>query len=762
MTDHIYPQFATHNAHTVAAILDMADDPQTYEFQRLHGMGEALHTSVLKQNQTHCRIYAPVGAHEDLLAYLVRRLLENGANSSFVNQIVDESVAPETVAADPIDAVLALDGDVSHAHIARPIHLFGEDRPNSKGWDITDPLTVERLNDARGLYRTTQWNAEPMVGFARSVTGTGRLITNPADPTDTVGIVNDASPEDVERAFAAAAEEFPNWAAEPASHRADCLRRVANAYETNAPELMALACREAGKTLLDGIAEVREAVDFLRFYAAEAERLETEEPADALGTFVCISPWNFPLAIFTGQISAALAAGNAVIAKPAEQTCLIAARAVELMVEAGIPLGVIQLLPGDGLGVGAPLVSSSNLAGVCFTGSTETAQAINRSMADHADQSAPLVAETGGLNAMIVDSSALPEQAVRDAVMSAFQSAGQRCSAARLVYIQKDVEERTLVMLKGAMAALRLGNPWDLSTDVGPVIDAEAEQGLTDYISEQDNAGRVIARLPVPDTLKEGRFVTPTVVRVDGINDMEREIFGPVLHIATFDPEDINSVVDTINDRGYGLTLGIHTRVDQRVQDIIERAHVGNIYVNRNQIGAVVGSQPFGGEGLSGTGPKAGGPLYIRRFRKPKQGVQPNVSLTETDLPGPTGESNRHRVHPRGRVLCLGNIGASSDSDHGADQRAAAERFGNAVDQKEGKSFDASSLIEMAQIDAVMATGDPEELRALRKALAARSGQIVPLVVDPSDICSLVSERALCIDTTAAGGNATLLAAAAE
>jgi len=752
MTDRIYPQFATHNAHTVAAILELANDPKSFEFQRLHGMGESLHTAVLRTNKTQCRIYAPVGAHEDLLAYLVRRLLENGANSSFVNQIVDETVPPETVAADPIAAVQALGATISHAHITHPSALFGSARKNAKGWDLTDPVTVDDLNQARDVFRTHHWKAAPIVGFDRAHSDAGREVTNPADTFDRVGMVYDATAADVERAFEAATVAYPDWAASLASHRAACLRRVADAYEDNAPELMALACREAGKTLLDGVAEIREAVDFLRFYASEAERLESLEPANPLGTFVCISPWNFPLAIFTGQISAALAAGNAVIAKPAEQTCLIAARAVELMIESGIPCGVIQLLPGDGLAVGAPLVSSPHLAGVCFTGSTETAHAINRAMADHADPTAPLIAETGGLNAMIVDSSALPEQAVRDAVMSAFQSAGQRCSAARIVYVQKDVEHRTLTMLKGAMAALRIGNPWNISTDVGPVIDEEAQNGLQAYIDDQDAKGHVIARLAVPDALRAGRFVTPTVVRVDGIEAMEREIFGPVLHIATFEPEDLNAVVDAINARGYGLTLGIHTRVDQRVQDIVERAHVGNIYVNRNQIGAVVGSQPFGGEGLSGTGPKAGGPLYLRRFRKPKPGVRPDVALNETDLPGPTGESNRHRVHPRGDVWCFG-----TDV-----QREAVEALGNTVHVMDRNDFDVSSLETISNVDAVMAMGTEDALRSIRQALAARPGPIVPLVLDPSDVCGLVTERALCIDTTAAGGNASLLAAAAE
>lgn len=758
MTDRIYPQFATHNAHTVAAILDMGADAESFEFQRLHGMGEALHTMVLRANGTRCRIYAPVGAHEDLLAYLVRRLLENGANSSFVNQIVDASVPPETVAADPFAAVEANGDAVAHPHIARPADLFGTARRNAKGWDLTDPVTVDDLDAARAEFRTHRWTAAPMLGTGGGGGGATREVTNPANPSDVVGTVQDATAADVDAAFAAAAGSFESWSGDGAAHRAGVLRRTADLYEAHAPELMALATREAGKTQLDGVAEVREAVDFLRFYAAEAERLETLEPGEALGTFVCISPWNFPLAIFTGQISAALAAGNCVIAKPAEQTCLIAARAVGLMHEAGVPVGAVQLLPGDGPTVGGPLVSDARLAGVCFTGSTETAMRINTAMAEHADPSAPLIAETGGLNAMIVDSTALPEQAVRDAVMSAFQSAGQRCSAARIVYIQKEAEDRTLAMLKGAMAALRVGDPWDLSTDVGPVIDAEAKDGLDAYIAEQDAEGRVIARLPIPKEAGDGRFVTPAVVRVGGIDDMDREIFGPVLHVATFDAARLDETIATINARGYGLTLGIHTRVDQRVQDIIEQAKVGNIYVNRNQIGAVVGSQPFGGEGLSGTGPKAGGPLYLRRFRRPAAASAPDLALAECDLPGPTGESNRHRIHPRGRVVCLGRLGADDAVVRQA-QIAAAERFGNTVVDAPA---DPAAVATMDEIGAVMAEGAPEALRAVRSALASRPGAIVPLVTRTNDVCGLVGERALCIDTTAAGGNASLLAQAAE
>lgn len=756
MTDRIYPQFATHNAHTVAAVLAMAESKESFEFQRLHGMGEALHDTVMANNATRCRIYAPVGAHEDLLAYLVRRLLENGANSSFVNQIVDESISPAEIAADPIAAVETLAGDVAHPRITPPPALFEPGRKNAKGWDITDPLELAELDAGRNAFRSATWNAKPMLAGGSVSKGASRTVKNPINPDDRVGTVQDATPADVDAAYTAAVEGFETWAATPVAERAGMLRRVADLYEANAPELMALATREAGKTLLDGVAEVREAADFLRYYAAEAERLEVSEPARPMGVFACISPWNFPLAIFTGPIAAALASGNAVIAKPAEQTCLIAARAVELMREAGIPASAIQLLPGNGPDVGSPLVSDPRLAGVCFTGSTDTAQAINRAMAANVDPSAPLIAETGGLNAMILDSTALAEQGVRDVVVSAFQSAGQRCSAARILYIQKDVEERTMTMLKGAMAALRIGDPWDVSSDLGPVIDAEAHDGLSAYIEEQRGKGNVVASLPVPTDIAKGHVVPPTIVKCSGIEAMEREMFGPILHVATFDAKKLDDVVASINARRYGLTLGVHTRVDERVQDIVSAAKVGNIYINRNQIGAIVNSQPFGGEGLSGTGPKAGGPLYIRRFRKPVKGVIPAVSLGETDLPGPTGESNRYRTTPRGRIACAGELGAADGGAMLEKQIAAAESFGNAVVNVAGQSLEEIAALD--DIEGVMATGGDEALRDLRQKLAARTGPIVLLITDPADVCSLVGERTLCIDTTAAGGNASLLA----
>lgn len=605
MTDRIYPQFATHNAHTVAAILAMAGDRQSYEFQRLHGMGEALHEAVRQAEGTRCRIYAPVGAHSDLLAYLVRRLLENGANSSFVHQIVDKAVSPQEIARDPFGMV-ERQGPAANPAIPRPADIFGEERANAKGWDITDPVALAEIEAGRKKFAAPH-------GWKAGGKGKARDVVNPAVPREVVGAVVEADAAQVKKAVAAAVKAQPGWEATPVSQRAAALLKAADLYETHAAEFFALCSREAGKVLADGVAEVREAADFLRYYAGQAQKVEADTAAR--GVIACISPWNFPLAIFTGQIAAALATGNAVVAKPAEQTPLIAARAVGLLHEAGIPKDVLHLLPGDGPAIGAPLTADPRIAGVCFTGSTEVARLIERQLARTAEPDAMLIAETGGLNAMIVDSTALPEQAVRDIVASAFQSAGQRCSALRILYVQKDVEAKVLEMLKGAMACLRLGDPWAISTDVGPVIDDEARDGLLAYCARMEKEGRLIARL---DTPGEGRFVAPHIFRVSGIGEMEREMFGPILHVATFEADEIDRVILDINAKGYGLTFGLHTRIEARVQHIVDGIHAGNIYVNRNQIGAVVGVQPFGGQNLSGTGPKAGGPHYLPRFATEK------------------------------------------------------------------------------------------------------------------------------------------------
>ncbi len=761
LTDRIYPQFATHNAHTVAAILDLARQmgrgPADFEFQRLHGMGETLHTIVLQKERTRCRIYAPVGAHEDLLAYLVRRLLENGANSSFVNQIVDEDVPADVVAACPFD-------QLGHDRpLTKGPDLFQPERINSKGWDLTHAPTLQEHAQASHAFKSVQFGAHPLTSscpkFARRRLQGAQPVPNPANPGDVVGRVRNATAKDIADALDSAAP----WDADVAT-RAKVLNAVADAYEANATELFAILTREAGKCLPDAVAELRESVDFLRYYAAQGK-----PDQQARGIWTCISPWNFPLAIFTGQIAAALAAGNAVLAKPAEQTPLIAMRAVELMHKAGVPVAAIQLLPGGG-DVGAALTGDARIAGVAFTGSTATALKIRANMAAHCAPGTPLIAETGGLNAMIVDSTALPEHAVRDIVNGAFRSAGQRCSALRCLYVQEDISEKLLKMLKGAMDELSLGDPWLLSTDVGPVIDAAAHQTIADHVATAKAEGRIIHQIKAP---AQGHFIAPTAIRVNGIADLQREVFGPVLHIATFKAHQLDQVIADINATGYGLTFGLHTRIDDRVQTVVERINAGNLYVNRDQIGAIVGSQPFGGEGLSGTGPKAGGPHYLPRFAAPAAPPaatdwKTNADISAlgsrlakmvmpagkppTDLPGPTGESNRHSLHPRGPVLCLG-----PGPEAVAAQIAAVEALGGAAVGADG-AVTADALATFSPLGVVLWWGDATLGRAYEAALAQRKGPITALVTAMPDTAHVMHERHVCIDTTAAGGNAALLA----
>jgi RHH-type proline utilization regulon transcriptional repressor/proline dehydrogenase/delta 1-pyrroline-5-carboxylate dehydrogenase len=815
MTDRIYPQFATHNAHSVSAVLELAKDlgRDKFEFQRLHGMGESLHDQVLADSKVPCRIYAPVGAHKDLLAYLVRRLLENGANSSFVNQIVDTSITPEEIAKDPIDVVMQLGHDISSKAIVPPAKIFGEQRRNSKGWDITDPVTVAEIDAGRNQYKTHQWQGGPVLAVESSSDEVVE-VRNPADPDDLVGHITYTSEADIHAAMDAARDGFSQWSAVPAEQRAEMIRKVGDLYEENVHELFALTTREAGKSLLDAVAEIREAVDFAMYYANEGIRYKDD--GQARGVMCCISPWNFPLAIFTGQILANLAAGNAVLAKPAEQTSLLAVRAVELMHQAGIPKAAVQLLPGTGATVGSALTSDARVAGVCFTGSTATAQRINKAMAENMAPDAPLVAETGGLNAMIVDSTALPEQVVRDVLASSFQSAGQRCSALRILYVQEDIADNLLEMLYGAMEELGIGDPWLLSTDVGPVIDENARKKISDHCAAFEQQGKLLKKLPVPE---KGRFVSPTVLRVSGIEEMEEEIFGPVLHVATFAAKDIDKVIDAVNAKGYGLTFGIHSRVDRRIEHIARRIKVGNTYVNRNQIGAIVGSQPFGGEGLSGTGPKAGGPHYVRRFIKgevvekaaPADAktiaagkVQKLINqLAKTDvpsaegrqqalkpyfgdvpaplddgyeeMPGPTGEQNHLSCHARGVVLCLG-----PDAESALEQAGTALSQGNKVVViapgveklladaiKAGLPVAAvdgllepEALIQLSGYEAVTSVAEKSLLKQYRQALAKRDGALLPIITEHTLDQRYVIERHLCIDTTAAGGNASLIASA--
>ncbi|MYA89686.1 MAG: bifunctional proline dehydrogenase/L-glutamate gamma-semialdehyde dehydrogenase PutA [Boseongicola sp. SB0662_bin_57] len=817
MRDRVYPQFATHNAHSVAAILHMASgDRSSFEFQRLHGMGDALHDLIRQSEGTRCRIYAPVGTHKDLLAYLVRRLLENGANSSFVHQIVDSSVSAEEIARDPLAAAEAADFAPNPA-MPKPSDVFAP-RPNSRGWDITDPVDLAMIDAGREPFQAPfQWSAAPLSPCTHD--GKARNVVNPADPNDIVGKVVETHPDRAAEAVTVAIKAQPAWESLGARKRAEVLRQISGLFEANAAEIFALLAREAGKTLIDAVAEIREAVDFLRYYADEAER--AGDNCVARGVIVCISPWNFPLAIFTGQIAAALAAGNAAIAKPAEQTPLIASRATAWMREAGVPDGVIQFLPGEGSGIGAKLTADSRIGGVCFTGSTDTAHVINRQLAETAPD-ALLIAETGGMNAMIVDSTALLEQATRDIVRSAFQSSGQRCSSLRALYVQADIEAELVQMIEGAIDTLVIGDPRWIETDIGPVIDAEAHEGITAYIDAQAAAGRVIKRMPIPAS---GFFVPPTLIRVDGIEDVEREVFGPVLHLASFDGDQIDQVIDKINAKGFGLTFGLHSRIDRRVQRILDRIDVGNVYVNRDQVGAVVGSQPFGGHGLSGTGPKAGGPNFLSRLfigsRHPgkvrlpgkpvglaeieeaieqlssapvtepaermallraqlREGSTANMSGTAAvaagplDLPGPTGESNQLELRPKGTILCLGPgtgaILAQAVQALAAGNRVVAVSAAGlqALKRLSGSglpvrvlqgSVESPASLGSLQIDAVAAALMPDDARfELRKALAARDGPIVPLITELNDPMAFCNERSICIDTTASGGNAALLA----
>jgi RHH-type proline utilization regulon transcriptional repressor/proline dehydrogenase/delta 1-pyrroline-5-carboxylate dehydrogenase len=827
--DAVYPQFATHNAQTLASIHEMAGPwtPGRYEFQCLHGMGEPLYMQVVPPANEGglgipCRIYAPVGTHETLLAYLVRRLLENGANTSFINRIADNSVAIDELVASPIDVAreAAQEGAVGapHPRIPLPRALFAPLRANSRGIDLTDESVLALLAGPLASSIARDWRAAPTAS-ANGATG-GDVVRNPANIADIVGCCHDATIDEVERALAAAHDAAPAWAAAAPAERASALERAADALERDMPRLLGLVVREAGKSLPNAIAEVREAVDFLRYYAHEA-RTQLDNAVHApLGVVACISPWNFPLAIFTGQVAAALAAGNAVLAKPAEQTPLIAAQAVRALHEAGVPRAVLQLLPGRGETVGAAITSDARVRGIAFTGSTDVARVIQRTLAERADEEPlALIAETGGQNAMIVDSSALAEQVVADALASAFDSAGQRCSALRVLCLQEDVADRVLGMLGGAMAELVVGDPADLATDVGPVIDSAAKAMLESHIEAMRERGRV-HQVPAHVAFARragGTFVAPALIEIDRLEALEREVFGPVLHVLRFRREALDALVDGINALGYGLTLGIHSRVDETIEAITRRARVGNVYVNRNIIGAVVGVQPFGGEGLSGTGPKAGGPLYLHRFlartrddtalrelRALDAAIMPRVdeafealaasranaspsfaslchrlreiapSRASVALPGPTGESNTYSILPRGITLCLAEddtallmqtaavlaVGgdalwpdnAATRALHGALPAKACARIAFCADWRRHE----------AGFDTVLHSGDPTARREAIVAIAARPGPIVGVhAFDPArgalHLERLLIERAVSVNTAAAGGNASLM-----
>ena len=629
MTDAIYPQFATHNAYSVAMILNIVGDYRDFEFQCLHGMGAELYEEIVPKAKygIPCRIYAPVGSHNDLLPYLVRRLLENGANSSFVNRIADCNAPIEDLVFDPV-ARAGLLIDKINLNIPLPKDIFQPVRKNSLGIDFSDRKLRELLQKDLIKIALTKWHAEPIVANKKTTIKDKCIkVFAPFDSSKEIGDVIEASFTDVDIAISNAKNAKLTWSKTKVSERAECILRFADLLEKSMPTLLVMACLEAGKTWHDGVAEVREAIDFCRYYSSIAIDLQSkpkelrgytgelnELSYHPRGIVLCISPWNFPLAIFTGQVIAALVTGNCVIAKPAEQTPLIAYFAVKLMLEAGIPEGVIQLLPGVGETIGAKLVASLDINAVIFTGGTKTAKIINKTLAMRGGEIVPFIAETGGQNAMIVDSSALLQQVIVDVINSAFGSAGQRCSALRVLYIQEEIYLPLIDLLKGAMLELDIGDPSLLSTDVGPVIDKDSLKSIQDHVESMCKSYELIYQCNLNAQCKNGYYMPPTAIAINNISSLKNEVFGPVLHVIKYKRKNLDEVINEINSTGYGLTLGIHSRINETVDYIRERVHVGNCYVNRNIIGAVVGLQPFGGEGLSGTGPKAGGPNYLLKL----------------------------------------------------------------------------------------------------------------------------------------------------
>ncbi|MGA7327041.1 MAG: bifunctional proline dehydrogenase/L-glutamate gamma-semialdehyde dehydrogenase PutA, partial [Rhodomicrobium sp.] len=801
----------THNAHTLSAIYHLARSPFSpgdYEFQCLHGMGETLYGHVVGAANLDrpCRIYAPVGTHETLLPYLVRRLLENGANSSFVRQLADEQIPISGLIADPVDKASGSNG-APHPMIVLPEDMFGADRKNSSGLDLSDAATRDAILRSIDKVRSIKFRSGPIIAWQPDGPDIQSPVLNPADHADIAGYAADSTRACVEAALAAAERAAPEWGAIGPGQRAKLLERAADLIEERKERLSSLIVREAGRTIADALSEVREAADFCRYYAAEARKLG---PAHRVGgPVVCISPWNFPLAIFTGQIAASLAAGNPVLAKPAEQTPLIAAEAVRLLHQAGIPRAALQLLPGAGAEIGQALVADKRTQAVLFTGSTETARLIQRTLA--ARGNIPFIAETGGQNAMIVDSSALPEQAVSDILTSAFNSAGQRCSSLRILCLQEDIAALVLEMLKGAMTELRIGDPAKFETDIGPVIDEEAKSALSAYVDAR--ADRILFEAPLPASCKTGTYVAPVLLEISSVKELTREVFGPVLHVIRFARSRLPKLLEEISATGYGLTLGIHSRIDETIDMIAGHARAGNVYVNRNMIGAVVGVQPFGGEGLSGTGPKAGGPLYLHRLLENAPspqlaGIRQQSRLdgfevlirwvgvgagglldqdqlnelgelfelyretsplpVEMELPGPVGESNHLLFRARGTVLAMAE--SSFDALH---QFGAALATGNRfifANAEEGASIQALLPKELgraiastgdwqsAQFDAVLVSG-AEAANDIEKVVGEKDGPIIPVICGQPEfpLFRLVKEKTITINTAAAGGNASLM-----
>ena len=856
----VFPQFATHNAYTVATILEMDSSDaypsrQGYEFQRLHGMGETLFDQVMTLQRVSCRIYAPVGEHSDLLAYLVRRLLENGANSSFVNNIVDEKIPVDSLLQDPV-ATVASWADKRHPAIPLPENLYAASplesgqRSNSKGIEMTDVATLTALKNAMeswwSVYSARQLSnpgdgpahsAEYQETASDSESLDWVAVKNPANLSHSVGHLQFADRKSIESAIALAHGAYSDWANTDVTWRSALLRRLASTLENHAHELMCLCTVEAGKTLADGVAEVREAVDFCRYYADRAEELMRDNRYSGRGVVLCVSPWNFPVAIFLGQVVAALVTGNTVVAKPAEQTSLVAKRVLELMLDSGFPKEVVQLTIAEGKPLGEQLVPDPRVRAVMFTGSTETAGWISRTLAERDDGDIPLIAETGGQNAMIVDSTALPEQVVDDVIQSGFQSAGQRCSALRVLFLQDDIADNMISMIKGAMDELSIGDPAHLTTDVGPVIDLKAYQRLLEHtqeLSARTSDAKLLHACVLPQECLGGNFFVPHLFEIDDLSVLKREVFGPVVHVIRFKAGTLDQVVEQINATGYGLTLGIHSRIEGVCQRVVATAKVGNVYINRNMIGAIVGVQPFGGCGLSGTGPKAGGPHYLKRLIQPCSSVATTRIVGESDfftatdaarvdspfavkihsalqhtcaeisysrdfengfyellsllqqspvssvvLPGPTGEQNRLEVEPRGRLAVI--CGEQDDPQIALLQLLMAMVTGNTVvwvgeprklDYYEpyfvslGQRPVVTSLLELetelksSELEGVMMQPQSTFVSKVKRVLSLRSGALIPLILDSCPtlvLPRLELEKTISIDTTAAGGNASLM-----
>lgn len=805
----IYPLFATHNAYSLAAIYVMADGRE-FEYQCLFGMGETLYDNVVgadKLNKT-CRVYAPVGTHETLLAYLVRRLLENGANSSFVHQLVDPTVPVEGLVVNPLE-LLTKSGGISNPHFNKPPAIYPDGRKNSLGLDLSDELELARLEKELNAFAGKVYEAKPLLAKHKISRRDTKRMFNPANQSELVGEIQLANAEEIEVAVENAVKAFPVWSTLAPEERAAKVIKYADLLEENYSELLSIMVREAGKTLANGIAEVREAVDFCRYYAAQIKNEFSNDTHQALGPVVAISPWNFPLAIFTGEIVSSLVAGNTVIAKPSAQTNLVAYYAVKLMHKAGIPEDVIQLMVGSGSVIGNQLTKDPRVKAVIFTGSTEVAQTINQNLAAKTDAGV-LIAETGGQNAMIVDSTALPEQVVLDVLSSGFDSAGQRCSALRVLYLQANIADKVIAMLKGAMDDLRVGNPLNLTTDVGPVIDRPAQKVLLDHIEKMKKTARMCYQAPLLPECAEGIFVAPTIFEIGSMKELEREVFGPVIHIIRFAGEDLAKVIADINSSGYGLTQGLHSRLEETAKAVYGNIKAGNIYINRNTVGAVVGVQPFGGEGLSGTGPKAGGPLYTYRLVNTTASpvLQGNIryhDFTQLDdfvyalgqldltgeeivrlnnlarelkahsplrrelpLPGPTGEKNFMFFAPRGYLACI------AESLYGyCEQVIYALATGNQVilqidgvsDQlakiMSKKSYFAHDVCKAKLVHGLLINRDNSQLAELRKAFAARDSLLTHIIEqNPEDRYNshlMVTERTVSINITATGGNVQLM-----